>query len=93
MDAEERRYLLEEFDLVTEREETPVAKESDSEADDEARRMKEYEGFVTKQPTSDDLRNVPDEEFDKYTSQVDDDKDFNRFKKRISYDPHQVIRF
>lgn len=90
---DKHKYLLEEFDLVTEREETPVSKESDSEADDEARRMKEYEEFVAKQKESDDLRNVPDEEFDKYTSQIDDDKDFNRFKKRINYDPDQVIRF
>lgn len=92
---EKHKYLLEEFDLVTEREETPVSNGSDSEVDDEARRMKDYEEFVAKQKqtTSDDLANVPDEEFEKYTCQIDDDKDFNRFKKRINYDPEQVLRF
>lgn len=92
---EKHKYLLEEFDLVTEREEVPLPNETEKEEDNEARRMKEYEEFVEKQKEkeSDDLANVPDEEFDKYASQIDDDKDFNRFKKRIDYDPDQVIRF
>lgn len=92
---EKHKYLLEEFDLVTEREEMPLSNGTEKEEDNEARRMKEYEEFQEKQKgkESDDLANVPDEEFDKYAGQIDDDKDFNRFKKRINYDPNQVIRF
>lgn len=93
---EEHRYLLEEFELVTESaEEDEVAAGSQND-DDEVRRLKDYEEFLKKQKENakdDLLDNVPDEEFDKYTSQVDDDKVFHKFKKRIAADPEQVIRF
>lgn len=93
---EKHKYLLEEFDLVTESEETGDSNEAENEEDKEARRMKDYEEFVRKQKeqTADDsLANVPDEEFEKYTQQMDDDKDFHRFKKRIASDLKQVLRF
>lgn len=93
---EKHKYLLEEFDLVTEPEETNDSNDDENETDQDARRMKDYEEFVQKQKeqtTDDTLANVPDEEFEKYTNQIDDDKDFHRFKKRISGDPEQVIRF
>lgn len=88
-------YLLEEFDLVTEPEES-IDSNDENEEDQEARRLKDYEEFLKKQKergTDDTLANVPDEEFDKYTNQIDDDKDFHRFKKRIAADPEQVLRF
>lgn len=94
---QKHNYLLEEFDLVTEPEdEIEDSNTTENEEDDEARRLKDYEEFLTmhKQNTPDDLlANVPDEEFDKYTNQIDDDKVFHKFKKRISTDPKQVIRF
>lgn len=89
-------YLLEEFDLVTEPEEIDDSNTTENAEDDEARRLKDYEEFVEmhKQNAPDDLlANVPDEEFEKYTNQMDDDKLFHKFKKRITVDPKQVIRF
>lgn len=95
---EQHKYLLEEFDLVTEQEDEALLQDAkdDDEADDEARRLKDYEEFLNKQKesTSDDLlANVPDEEFDKYAGQMDDDKVFHKFKKQIAADPEQVVRF
>lgn len=93
---EKHNYLLEEFDLVTEPEETIDSNDAENEEDQEARRLKDYEEFIKKQneqATDNTLANVPDEEFDKYTNQIDDDKDFHRFKKRIAADPEQVLRF
>lgn len=93
---EKHNYILEEFDLVTEPEENVDSNDDENAEDQEARRMEDYEEFVKKQKeqsTDDTLTNVPDEEFDKYTNQIDDDKDFNKFKKRIATDQEQVLRF
>lgn len=94
---EEHKYLLDEFDLVTEAEdEVADSQNADDSGDDEARRLKDYEEFVEKQKQNaenDLLADVPDEEFDKYTGQIDDDKVFRKFKKRIAAEPEQVIRF
>lgn len=93
---EKHNYLLEEFDLVTEPEELIDSNDVENEVDQEARRLKDYEEFIKKQKeqaTDNTLANVPDEEFDKYTNQIDDDKDFDRFRKRIAADPEQVVRF
>lgn len=95
---DEHKYLLEEFELVTETEDTEVADSQicEDSGDDESRRLKDYEEFLEKQKQNakdDLLDNVPDEEFDKYTGQIDDDKVFGKFKKRIAADPEQVIRF
>lgn len=92
---ENHKYLLEEFDLAIEPEE--IDESNDNEADDEARRLKDYEEFIEKQKQNnqhdDSLENLPETEFDKYTNQMDDDKAFHKFKERISIDPEQVIRF
>lgn len=91
------QYLLEEFDLVTEPEELEDdLAENLSESEKETRRMKEYDEFLRKQreKQSDvDLKDVPDEEFEKYTNQVDDDEVFFNFKKRVDLDSDQVLRF
>lgn len=89
------KYLLDEFDLVTEPEEIADSNLNKEDENDEARRLKEYEEFLekNKKNSNDDLADVPDEEFEKYTSQIDDDKVFAKFKKRISNEPEQVIRF
>lgn len=83
------------MDLVTEAEEFDDTNAAENEVDEEIRRMKDYEEYVEKHTHngSDDLANLPDEEFEKYTSQIDDDKLFHKFKKRIANDPEQVIRF
>lgn len=94
---ENHNYLLEEFELVTEPEEIeddPNANQSEGEK--EARRLQEFEEFKKKQQekqADDDLKDVPDEEFDKYANQVDDDEIFHKFKKRVDLDSEQVIRF
>lgn len=94
---EKHKYLLEEFDLAIEPEEIDESTASESEADTEARRLREYEEFIEKRkqnPQHDDsLDNVSEAEFEKYTSQLDDDKSFHKFKERIANDPEQVIRF
>lgn len=92
---EKHKYLLNEMDLVTEAEEFDDTNAAENEVDEEIRRMKDYEEYVEKHTHngSDDLANLPDEEFEKYTSQIDDDKLFHKFKKRIANDPEQVIRF
>lgn len=91
---QKHNYLLAEFDLVTEPEDIADSNETETE-DDEARRVKDYEAFLEKHKENapDDLADVPDEEFEKYTGQIDDDKDFHKFKKRTNNDPDQVIRF
>lgn len=96
---QKHEYLLEEFDLVIEPEEIDEKNDAtENDADDEARRLKDYEQFIEKQKQEnnqdDSLANVPDTEFEKYTNQLDDDdKAFHKFKERISNDPEQVIRF
>lgn len=93
---EKHKYLLEEFDLVTEPEQFSGSNSANNDDDDEARRLKDYDEFMQKRSenaTDDILADVPDEEFEKYASQIDDDKDFHKFKKRIADDPEQVIRF
>lgn len=84
------KYLLDEFDLVTESEGIVEAKAEGNDEFEEARRLKDYEEFVEKHQQ---MTDVPDAEFDKYASQIDDDKVFHKFKKRIASDPEQVIRF
>lgn len=90
---EKHKFLLEEFDLVTETEELSENTEDEfTEEQKEERRMKEYDEFVRKQQsTEDDMKDVPIEEFEKYVNQTDDDQIFRKFKKRIAVDPDQVI--
>lgn len=92
---EKHKYLLKEFDLETEAEHIDDTNTTTNEEDDEAKRLQDYEEFVNnhKKDDADDLSNVPDEEFEKYLAQTDDDKVFHKFKKRVSTDPEQVIRF
>lgn len=93
---EKHKYLLEEFSLAVEPEEIDEIHPTENETDDEARRFKDYEEYIEKQKQNsqdDSLANVSDTEFEKYTNQLDDDKAFHKFKKRISNDPEQVIRF
>lgn len=90
------KYLLNEFDLVTESEQNDEKNTSTDDNDiDEARRLNEYEEFVKMQNENhtNNLVNVPDEEFEKYIAQTDDDNVFHKFKTRIATDPEQVIRF
>lgn len=93
---EKHKFLLEEFDLVTETEEYEESNENTenelTEEQNEERRMKEYDEYVRKQqPTEDDLKDVPVEEFEKYVNQTDDDPIFRKFKRRIAADPDQVM--
>lgn len=85
--------LFEEFELVTEPEHVDDANDESEEQADE-RRQKDYEKFVSDQEaaaTDDDLKNVPDEEFDAYANQIDEDVVFGKFKKRIESDKEQVM--
>lgn len=86
---ERHGFLLEEFDLVTEPEEAPKS-DSDDDDDDEESRLEDYENYVKEHEPASDLKDVPDEEFDKYAGQCDDDNGFRRFKKRIAGEPEQV---
>lgn len=91
---EKHQFLFEEFDLVTEPEvndDESDTKQSEQEKDE--RRMKEYEEFIGKQQqtsTDVDLKDVPDEEFEKYVNQTDNDTAFRKFKKRTAPAPEQV---
>lgn len=85
--------LFDEFELVTDPEEREDASDGESEEQAEERRLKDYEKFVAEQKANaedDDMKDVPDEEFNKYTSQVDEDVVFGKFKKRIELDKKQV---
>lgn len=90
---ERHKFLLEEFDLVTETEELDDNTEDElTEEQKEERRMREYDEFIRKQQsTDDDLKDIPAEEFEKYANQTDDDPIFRKFKKRIASDPDQVM--
>lgn len=86
--------LFEEFELVTEAEEHNDSHDDESEEQAEERRLKDYEKFLAEQnakATDEELKDVPDEEFNKYTSQIDEDVVFGKFKKRIQLDEEQVI--
>lgn len=86
--------LFEEFELVTENEQQNDATDGESEEQADERRMKDYEQFLEEQEakaTDNDLKDVPDEEFNKYTSELDEDVVFGKFKKRIELDKEQVI--
>lgn len=89
---EKHKFLLEEFELVTETEELSENTETElTEEQNEERRMKEYNEFVRKQQaTEDDFKDVTVEEFEKYVNQTDEDPIFRKFKKRIAADPEQV---
>lgn len=87
---ERHAFLLDEFDLVTEPEEAAPS-DSDDE-DDEESRLQDYEDYVRQHEPASDLKDVPDEEFDKYAGQCDDDNGFRKFKKRIAGEPEQVRR-
>lgn len=86
--------LFYEFELVTEPEEHNETVDDESEEQAEQRRLKDYEKFVAEQSakgTDDILKDVPDEEFNKYSSQIDEDVVFGKFKKRIDLEKEQVI--
>lgn len=87
---EKHKYLLEEFELSIDQEQSNGNENdvSESEQEKDERRMKDYEEYVKENQQS-DLKDVPVEEFEKYTSQVDD-AIFSQFKKRIETDPEQV---
>lgn len=92
---EQQKYFLKEWDLVTEAEKIDDTTTTTNEEDEEAQRLRDYEEFVSKnkKDDADDVSNEPDEEFEKYIAKTDDDKVFHKFKKRVSKDPEQVIRF
>lgn len=85
--------LFEEFELVTDPEEQSDTPDGETDEQAEERRLKDYEKFLAEQKakaTDDDLKDVSDEEFNKYTSQIDEDVVFGKFKKRIQLDEEQV---
>lgn len=83
--------LFEEFELVTEPEQQNDANDTESYEQAEQRRLNDYETFLAEQKSKDDdLTDVPDEEFNAYTNQIDEDIMFNKFKSRIELDENQV---
>lgn len=88
-----QNVLFEEFELVTDAEQLDDTIDDESDEQAEERRLKDYEKFVAEQKvnaTDVDLKDVPDEEFTKYSSQIDEDVVFGKFKKRIALDEEQV---
>lgn len=86
--------LFDEFELVTEPEQQTDATDGESDEHAEERRLKDYEQFLAEQKakaTDDVLKDVPDEDFNKYASEIDEDVVFGKFKKRIELDNEQVI--
>lgn len=89
-------YLLDEYELVTEPEQESAGTETETEDQAEVRRLKDYEEFLEKQRstiTDVDLKDVADEEFQKYANQIDEDVVFGKFKKRIESEKDQVCSF
>ncbi|CAD6998596.1 programmed cell death protein 2 [Ceratitis capitata] len=71
--------------------------ESDVDKDDEraeTERWNEYQNLVASGNTG-TLKDVPEVELDKYISESDvaDDKYFRKFKKEVSKDPEQILRY
>lgn len=90
---QKHNVLFDEYELVMEPEKQNDVSDGESEEQAEERRLKDYEKFVAERKanaTDDDLKDVPDEEFNKYTSQIDEDVLFGKFKKRIEPEKKQV---
>lgn len=87
-------FLFEEYELLIDPEELDAEKSNESEAQAEAKQMREYEKFLANQrKKADELSDVPDEEFNKIVNSVDEDETFSEFKKRIEHDKGQVLRY
>lgn len=86
-------YLFDEYELVIEPEELDTEKTDENVEKAKTRRLKDYEAFLEKQlsvPTDVDLKDLPDEEFQKYTNNIEEDVTFNKFRKRIQKYQDQV---
>lgn len=85
--------LFEEFELVTEPEPLPdTASTGESAEEAEQRRLRDYEEFMKTKEADEDLKDVPDDEFNKYATDIDEDVVFSKFRKRIAIEKEQVSR-
>lgn len=82
--------LFKEFELATEAEILPDKSNDETVEESEKRRLKDYEEYLKNKKEDEDLKNVPDEEFQKYTSHIDEDVIFEKFRKRVSHEKTQV---
>ncbi|XP_065082188.1 programmed cell death protein 2 [Ochlerotatus camptorhynchus] len=82
--------LFPQFEIVMEPEEIEPT-EKLSEEDNVKKQMEEYEKLV-KDGKIGELSEVSENEMDTYAEQVED-RHFDEFKKRIAFDPDQVLRY
>ncbi|XP_019557896.3 programmed cell death protein 2 [Aedes albopictus] len=82
--------LFPQFEIVTEPEEIESTKKL-SEEENVKKQMEEYDKLV-KEGKIGELSEVSESEMDTYAEQVED-KHFDKFKKRVAFDPDQVLRY
>lgn len=89
--ATNRHYdcLFDEHELVIESEQLPSSSSDETAEEADQRRLKEYEDFLKNKKDDDDLKDVPDDEFQKYAD-IDEDVVFGKFRKRVNLDKEQV---
>lgn len=85
--------LFAEHELVIETEQLPSNSSDETAAEAEQRRLKEYEEFLKNKKEDDDLKDVPDDEFQKYAAHIDEDVLFGKFRKKVDLEKEQVLRF
>ncbi|KAL4236289.1 Programmed cell death protein 2 [Mactra antiquata] len=93
-EQEERLYpsLFPEMELVTE---TENYKPCDKTADkSEEEKMKEYKEYLCSQNSAEGLKDLSETELQKMASEEsENDKQLRKFKKRLSHEPDQVLRY
>lgn len=74
---------------MIESEQLPSSSSDETAEEADQRRLKEYEDFLKNKKDDDDLKDVPDDEFQKYAD-IDEDVVFGKFRKRVNLDKEQV---
>lgn len=82
--------LFKEYELVTEAEVLPSTGSNETVQEAEKRRLQEYEDYLKNKSEDESLKDVPDEEFSKYTSDIKEDAVFEKFQKRVRHEKTQV---
>lgn len=86
--------LFKEYELVTELEPLPDnTNRGESAEEAENRRLKDYEEYLKNKEEDDDMKDVPDDEFNKYAAHIDEDVVFGKFRKRVELEKDQVRIF
>lgn len=91
---EKNHNLFDEYELVMEPEKLPASQANGETAEEaDTRRMKDYEEYLENKAEDEELKDVTDDEFNKYAGDIDEDVIFGKFKKRVNFDKKQVCFF